>query len=185
MSSIRNKYFWFGQVRQNPGMHGKGRFSKKSEYGKQLMEKQKMRFTFGITEKQCRNYYTEAARRPGDTGFILLQLLELRIDNVLFRSGIATTRMQARQMISHGNFMLNGQRVTVPSITVKPGDVIQVREKMKKSTLYSDPEKSKYTPPSWLKVDAKAKQIEVERLPAEDDVERMIEKQLIVEFYSK
>lgn len=168
-----------------PGMHGKKRFSKPTEFGKQLAEKQKIRFMYGITERQCRNYYRKAATQKGDTGMSFMQYLERRLDNVIFRAGFAVTRFQSRQMAAHGIFMMNGHRVDIPSIEVKEGDVFEVRAKKQNSKLFEELEKTKTIAPPWLKVDLKEKRIEIVRLPAPDDFEKLASPQMIVEFYSK
>lgn len=168
-----------------PGMHGKGFFKKPSEYGVQLAEKQKARILFGISEKQFRNYFKKASKKQGETGQNLLRLLERRLDNVIYVSGFAVTRMQARQMVNHGHFMINGRRVDIPSILIKPGDKIELVSKMKKSPLYSGLEKIKDYSPKWLKVDLKSISVEVLSLPEDDDLEKSINSQLIVEFYSR
>lgn len=156
---------------------------KSSEYGTQLLEKQKARFMFGISEKQFERYFEKALHSQGVTGAELLRSLERRLDNVIYRAGLAQTRPQARQMASHGHFELNGHKVTVPSIAVRPGDVITLRKKMETSPLYvgfGEVESLK-----WLKIDAKKKTVTVERLPEEDELERTIAVQLIVEYYSR
>ena len=169
-----------------PGMHGaKSTFSKSSEYGTQLSEKQKARILFGISEKQFRNYVLKATKMPGETGENLLRFLELRLDNVIYVAQFAVTRMQARQMASHGHFKLNGKRVDIPSILVHPGDKIELASKMKESHLYSGLEKLKDYAPKWLKVDLKKVAIEVVALPEKDELEKSIDPQLIVEFYSR
>lgn len=170
-----------------PGMHGQGRFTKKTEYAKQLMEKQKARLMFGLTEKQFRRYYQKAERSPEVTGDQLLTLLERRLDNLLYRAGFAITRAQARQMVSHGLFSFNGKRVTVPSIQVRVGDVLEIRPKNGDSPLFTEVKtgKEKIKPPSWLKADTKKLSIEVIALPEREDLEQIIESHLIVEFYSK
>lgn len=170
-----------------PGMHGGKRGSKMSEYGKQLREKQKAKRMFCLSEKQFRRNYDRATRMKGVTGDNLLGLLERRLDNVVYRSGIALTRMQARQFVSHGLFMVNGRRVTVPSILIKVGDVIEVRTKSSKSKVFDHnaEEQGDYTAPKWLKVSAKDRTIEVVALPEADDYESAINSQLIVEFYSR
>jgi small subunit ribosomal protein S4 len=168
-----------------PGVHGKGRFRKKSEYGKQLIEKQKTRFAFGITEKQFRRYYEKAERSTEITGQQLLKLLELRADNVVYRAGLARTRPQARQMVNHGLLKLNGQRISTPSIALKVGDKITVRPKTKNSNLFEGIDKQKDESPKWLKVDLSNLSIEIIADPDKDDFEGMIDPQLIVEYYSK
>lgn len=168
-------------------MHGQGRFSKKSEYSKQLAAKQMARLMFGLSEKQFHRYYVKADRSSEVTGQQLLRLLELRLDNVLFRAGFGTTRAQCRQMISHGLLNLNGSRVTVPSIQVRIGDKIEVRKKSSTSPLFAELKagKSKIKPPSWLKSDLKNLTVEVLAIPNSDELEQSIDNQLIVEFYSK
>ncbi len=170
-----------------PGMHGGKRLGKMTEYAKQLREKQKARRMFGISEKQFKRYFDKADRSKAVTGDKLLQLLELRLDNVLFRSGIALTRMQARQFVSHGLFSLNGQRVNVPSIEVKAGDIIEVRANRKKSPVFTKnkEEMDSYDAPDWLKVDTGAIKIEITALPEVKHFEQMINTQPIVEFYSR
>ena len=169
-----------------PGAHGtRASFRKLSEYGVQLNEKQKARMLFGISEKQFRNYFKKASKMPGETGENLLRLLELRLDNVIYVSQFAVTRMQARQMVTHGHFRLNGRRVDVPSILVRPGDKIELIEKQKDSPLYSGLDKLKDYSPKWLKVDLKKVSTGVFSVPEKDDLEKSIDSQLIVEFYSR
>lgn len=169
-----------------PGAHGgRASFKKSSEYGLQLEEKQKTRFLFGISEKQFRNYFKKASKQSGETGQNLLRFLERRLDNVIYVSQFAVTRMQARQMVSHGHFLLNGRRVDIPSILVKPGDKIELAPKVKNSPLYSGLEKLKDYSPKWLKVDLKNVSTEVLSLPENDDLEKSVDSQLIVEFYSR
>lgn len=167
-----------------PGVHG-SKFTKKSEYGRQLDEKQKARFVFGLSEKQMQNYFAKASSQAGDTGQNLLRLFERRIDNVIYISQFAVTRMQARQMVSHGHFKVNGRRVDIPSIVVRPGDKIELLTKHADSTLYSGLDKLKDYSPKWLKVDLKKFAVEVLALPEKDDLEKSIDSQLIVEFYSR
>lgn len=169
-----------------PGMHGHARRGKDSEYKKQLLEKQKLRFMYGITERQLRNYYKKAASGKESTGIALLKLLERRLDNVIYRAGLAKTRAQARQMASHGLFTLNGRRVSVPSIQVREGDVLEVREKSKASALFNEVKEEKnFDHARWLKSDQKALKAEVAALPEEEDLDKLIETNLIIEFYSK
>lgn len=170
-----------------PGVHGAGRRGKASEYKKQLMEKQKLRFMYGLTERQLRNNYRRAASSKNDTtGVALLKSLERRLDNVIFRSGLAQTRAQARQMVNHGLFMLNGRRVTIPSILVREGDKIEVREKSKNSPLFAAAKEEKELGNArWIKTDQKALTVEVTALPEEDDLDKLIQTNLIIEFYSK
>lgn len=169
-----------------PGIHGqRAPFGKLSEYGMQLNEKQKARMLFGISEKQFRNYFRKASKMAGETGENLLRLLELRLDNVIYVSQFAVTRMQARQMVTHGHFRLNGRRVDIPSILVRPGDKIELIEKMKDSPLYSGLDKLKDYSPKWLNVNLKNVAVDVFSFPERDDLEKSIDSQLIVEFYSR
>lgn len=170
-----------------PGLHGGKRLGKMTEYAKQLREKQKAKRMFGLSEKQFRRTFDKASAMSGITGENMLQLLERRLDNVLFRSGFAATRMQARQFASHGLFMLNGRRIDVPSVQLRVGDVIEVRPKSKNSPVFKKnlEDLGKADAPTWLKVDAKKLQIEVTDLPAVQHFEQAIESQMIVEFYSR
>lgn len=170
-----------------PGMHGQSHTGKKSEYGKQLLEKQKARYMFGINERQFVRYYERADRSASVTGEQLLRFLELRLDNVMFRAGIGATRPHARQMISHGLFTLNGRRVTIPSIQVKVGDKIQIRTKSLNSPMFNELKhgKSKIKPPSWLNADTKTLTVEVLAMPEAHELEQAISSHMIVEFYSK
>lgn len=168
-----------------PGVHGKGRFSKPTEFGKQLLEKQKIRFVYGLSERQCRNYYLEASKRKEDTGKTFMTLLEQRLDNVLYRAGFAVTRMQARQMVNHGLFLVKGRRITTPSYRVKIGDTFEVRTKNKNSPMLQELDKKKYKPPAWLNVDFIEIKGEIIRLPEAMEFEQILNPQAIVEFYSK
>ncbi len=169
-----------------PGMHVKGRRGKDSEYKKQLLEKQKLRFMYGITERQLRNYYKKAASSKEATGIALLTLLERRLDNAIYRAGFAKTRAQARQMVSHGLFTLNGRRVTIPSIQVREGDAIAVRPKSAESSLFDAVREAKeFESARWIKSNQKNISAELAELPKEEDLEKLIQTNLIVEFYSK
>lgn len=169
-----------------PGQHGRSGFKSLSEYGKQLFEKQKARFMYGITEKQFRKYYQKADRVEGITGKKLLEFLERRLDNVIFRAGLANSRRQARQIATHGHMELNGRRVDIPSIEVNVGDVLTVRPKSQKSPLFDEAKQTKKpVHPKWMEVDYGKLSIKVVGLPEDDDLEQLIDSQLIVEFYSK
>lgn len=169
-----------------PGMHGANRTGKASEYKKQLLEKQKLRFMYGLTEKQLRNYYLKASRTKGATGLEIMKMIERRLDNVIYRAGFAKTRSQARQMINHGNFTMNNRRVSIPSIQVREGDKIEVRERLKASTLYTIvKEEKEFDHARWLKSDQHGLKTEVAALPEETDLDQLIDTQLIVEYYSK
>lgn len=172
-----------------PGQHSGGRQSKPSLYQIQLREKQKVRRLYGLLEKQFAKLMKEASRRDGLSGENLLQLLELRLDNAVYRSGLATSRRAARQLVGHGHFELNGRRVDIPSIRVKAGDVITVRAKSTKSGYFSAIDdvvaNSIQGPLSWLKSDTKKLKIEITGLPKREEAEPEINEQLIVEYYSR
>ncbi|MBI5413085.1 30S ribosomal protein S4 [Candidatus Peregrinibacteria bacterium] len=168
-----------------PGMHGKDQRAKKSDYAKQLREKQKTRRIFGVSEKQIRKYYRVALAAPVASGEELIRQLESRLDNIVFRIGLASTRRQARQMVSHGMFNLNGRRIKVPSVQLETGDKFEVRQKSKTSALFADMSKKKINPPSWLKLDTAALTGEVIGKAAKGDLEASIEPQMIIEFYSR
>ena len=181
---------WLTKNSNPPGMHGAARKRKSlGEYALQLREKQKVRRTYGLLEKQFAKLMNEASRRPGLAGENLLQLLELRLDNAVYRAGFATSRRAARQLVSHGHFMLNGRRVDIPSIRLKPGDEITVRPKSVKSGYFSQINdvygNSIQGSLSWLKGDIKKLQISVTGLPKREEAEADINEQLIVEYYSR
>ncbi|KTF09381.1 30S ribosomal protein S4 [Pseudoalteromonas sp. H105] len=169
-----------------PGQHGarKGRLS---DYGLQLREKQKVRRIYGVLEKQFRNYYKEAARLKGNTGENLLQLLEQRLDNVVYRMGFASTRAEARQLVSHKAVLVNGRVVNIPSFVIAPEDVVVIREKSKTqariiAALELAEQREK---PTWVEVDGKKMEGNFKRLPERSDLSADINEQLIVELYSK
>jgi small subunit ribosomal protein S4 len=172
-----------------PGQHSGGRQSKPSLYQIQLREKQKVRRLYGLLERQFAKLMKEASRRPGLAGENLLQLLELRLDNTVYRSGMATSRRAARQLVGHGHFMLNDRRVDIPSIRVKAGDVITVRPQSAKSGYFAQIDdivaNSVQGPLSWMKSDHKKLKIEVTGLPKREEAETDINEQLIVEYYSR
>jgi len=173
-----------------PGQHAHGRPGKQSLYATQLREKQKVRRTYGLMEKQFARLMDEATRqREGLAGENLLQLLEQRLDNAVYRAGFATSRRAARQLVGHGHFMLNGRRVDIPSIRLKPGDTLVVRPKSTKSGYFSQIDDivkdSIQGPLSWLKSDAKKLTIDVTGLPKREEAEADINEQLIVEYYSR
>lgn len=172
-----------------PGEHADMRVRGGSLYLTQLREKQKVRRLYGLLEKQFAKLMKESAKADGLTGENLLQYLERRADNVVYRAGFATTRRQARQLVSHGHFMLNGRRIDIPSIRLKPGDVLEVRPKSQKSEYFKNLDnivKSTSTNPlSWLKSDPKQMKIEITGLPKREEAEAGINEQLIVEYYSR
>ena len=171
-----------------PGQHGAraGR-KKKSDYGIMLAEKQKLRFMYGVLEGQFRKYYAEAARRRGVTGDILLQLLELRLDNVIYRLNYANTRAAARQMVSHGHVLVNGKKVNIPSYSCKPGDVVTVAAKARSQALANRCVElaANATAPEWLEQDANKLSAKVSRIPTVEEIAPIVNVQLIVELYSR
>jgi len=168
-----------------PGEHGRGRV-RESDYLIQLREKQKLRTMYGVLEKQFRNYYKQAAKRGGITGDTLLQLLEQRLDNVVWRSGLTATRPQARQMVNHGHFMVNGRKVDIPSYQVKPGDEVSVKASSSDLIMIQHAVDTQGRPISdWLSVDVDSRKITVNAQPRRDQIDTDINEQLIVELYSK
>ena len=160
---------------------------KQSEYGLQLTEKQKVKFIYGMLEKQFRKYYELAVKMPGITGENLLQILESRLDNVIFRLGLANTRRESRQMVSHGHILVNGKRLDIPSYRVKVGDVITLKESTKSSDRMKDivEANSTRTVPKWLDMDKNTLSGKVIALAARDDIDFEVAEHLIVELYSK
>ena len=169
-----------------PGQHGRSRI-KESEYLLQLQEKQKARFTYGVMEKQFVRYYKEAARRSGKTGANLLVILESRLDNVVYRAGLARTRRQARQLVSHGHFTVNGKNINVPSYKVTQYDIIDVRDRSKKMEWFEDAQDALIDAnvPAWLQVVPDTLRILVHQLPERAQIDIPLQEQLIVELYSK
>ncbi|MCT2587294.1 30S ribosomal protein S4 [Actinophytocola gossypii] len=169
-----------------PGQHGRGRI-KESEYLLQLQEKQKARYTYGVLEKQFRRYYEQAARTKGKTGEALLQLLESRLDNVVYRAGLARTRRQARQLVSHGHFLVNGKKVNVPSYQVSKFDIIDVKPKSVNTLPFVVAKESfgDRPIPGWLQVVQSNLRVLVHQLPERAQIDVPVQEQLIVEFYSK
>ena len=160
---------------------------KQSEYGMQLSEKQKVKFIYGVLEKQFHRYYEKAERKRGITGEIMLQELERRLDNVVFRMGFASTRREARQLVNHGHFTVNGKRCNVPSAQVKPGDVIAVCEKSRSSVKFKAliEEYGKKTMPKWIERTAESFEGKIVAMPARDDIDYEVSENLIVEHYSR
>ena len=169
---------------KNPGGQ---RRTKKSEYAMQLTEKQKVKFVYGILEKQFRMYYEKAARAEGNTGEVLLSLIERRLDNVVYRLGFAATRREARQLVNHGHYTVNGKRVNIPSYLVKTGDVIAVCEKSSSNNSFKKLKEDDafIAAPKWLDRDKNTLTGKVLALPARDDIDFEIAEHLIVELYSK
>ncbi len=170
-----------------PGQHGPGSRIRLSEYGTQLKEKQKVKRTYGIAELQMRNYFEEAHRRGGETGSNFVQLLESRLDNVVYRLGIGTSRSHARQLVVHGQILINGKKVTIPSYGVRVGEVITVREKITAAPQFQDRLKSAKNAsiPSWLSRDENAFKGTVVNTPQGADLQSGFNLQLLVEYYSR
>jgi small subunit ribosomal protein S4 len=169
-----------------PGMHGRGR-TKDSEYSQQLKEKQKARFAYGVLEKQFRRYYEEATRSSGKTGDMLLQILESRLDNVVYRAGFAATRRQARQLVVHGHFLVNGHKVNVPSFRVTAQDIIDVKQKSLElhPLIVAREVHGEREVPAWLDARPNQMRILVHQLPTREQIVVDVTEQLIVELYSK
>ncbi|MFT4582645.1 MAG: small subunit ribosomal protein S4 [Gammaproteobacteria bacterium] len=175
------------QLEKPPGQHGDSRGRRQSDYALQLREKQKLRYMYGVLEKQFRNYYKAAARRKGATGENLLQMLEQRLDNVVYRMGFGCTRSEARQLVSHKAILVNGQLVNIPSYQVSPKDVIAVREKARKQVRIQDSLAiaEQLGLPDWLEVDSKKMEGLFKVAPERGDLPADINESLVVELYSK
>lgn len=170
-----------------PGQHGHGRSRKPTEYGLQLREKQKAKRIYGVLEKQFHNYFEKAERQSGITGENLLVMLERRMDNVVFRMGFASSRKEARQLISHGHFTINGKKASIPSILVGIGDVIEVKEKSKESPKFKEiqAQAGYRTAPKWIEADPENMRGRILAFPEREDIEATIAEHLIVELYSR
>ena len=167
-----------------PGQHGQAR-KKQSEYGIQLREKQKAKRFYGVQETQFRNLFDKAAQRTGKTGENLMILLETRLDNVVFRLGFAASRKEARQLVTHGHFTVNGKKADIPSMEVKAGDVIAVKEKSQSSPKFKEIKEMSITVPAWMAVDVNKLEGKVVAMPRREDIDTPIAEHLIVELYSK
>jgi small subunit ribosomal protein S4 len=169
-----------------PGEHGRNR-PKENEYLLQIREKQKARRIYGILERQFHNYYTEASRTRGRTGEALLQILESRLDNVVYRAGFAKSRDMARQLVRHGHILVNGHKVDIPSYRVSPSDIVEVAAKSRDLTPFvvARAEAGERTPPAWLEVIPDKMRVLVHALPARTQIDTLVQEQLIVEYYSK
>ena len=176
------------RLNQMPGVHGKGKKAGVgvTGYGKQLAEKQKAKIVYGMREKQFRRYVTEATRQTGDSGYNLLRMLETRLDNVIYRMGFAITRAQARQLVTHNMFLLNGKRMNIPSHLVKVGDVVSLKESKSKKKFFENisDKLAKAELPSWVSVDANKKTGKILNLPKDMDFEKVFDVKMIIEFYS-
>lgn len=169
-----------------PGQHGQ-RYRKLSDYGVQLREKQKVRHIYGILERQFRRYFYEADRRKGITGEVLLQLLETRLDNIVYRMGFAADRRKARQFVSHGHFLVNGKKVNIPSYTVKGGDIVEVKESSRDIPEIVDSlSKAEHRGiPPWIELDSANMRGKVLHIPSREEIQLPVQEQLIIELYSK
>ncbi len=167
-----------------PGQHGLAR-KKVSEYGRQLREKQKVKRIYGVQEGQFREYYEKADRMKGITGENMLSLLERRLDNVIYRMGIGGSRAQARQLVNHGHFLVNGKKVNVPSFIVKVGDVVTVKESKTSNKYFEAVKATKVNTPKWLEFDPEKLQGKILALPVREDIDSQISEHMIVELYSK
>jgi small subunit ribosomal protein S4 len=167
-----------------PGQHGQNP-QRVSEYGVQLREKQKAKIIYGLMERQFRRYYEIASKKVGATGDALMQMLEFRLDNIVYRSGFALTRPQARQLVSHGFFEVNGQKVNIPSYQVKVGDEIKVRANKKDKGYFKNVNLATATTPEWIALDAKNYSTKVLSKPTKDQLDSTLNTQLIVEYYSR
>lgn len=170
-----------------PGIHGKTRRGRLSEFGQQLVEKQKVKLTYGVREQQFKNYFLRSQREKGDTRRNLMRHLEMRFDNLIFRAGLAKSRSLARQIVSHRHILIDGQTVNIPSFEVKKGQVIALKEKTKKTALFEniEPVLKNYQPPSWLVLDKGKLEIKVVDAPQESELGDLAPISLIVEFYSR
>jgi len=175
------------RLNQAPGVHGlKRRRGSASSFGKQLLEKQKAKIVYGLRERQFRRYMEEASRKKGDSGVMLQRLLEMRLDNVVYRLGFATTRAQARQLVSHGMFFVNGKKLNIPSHIVRVGDEVAIRDNKKDKGIFHGLSErlAQYELPGWLSVDAAGLSGKVLNEPQEADFDKVFDVKLIVEYYS-
>lgn len=181
-----NKAKYYDRRPYPPGEHGRRRI-RETDYLIQMREKQKMRQIYGVLEKQFRRYYREAARSKGITGDTLLQFLECRLDNVVYRSGFARTRPQARQMVNHGHFRVNGRKVDIPSYRVRAGDVVTIKDRSRDSIVIRQALDTlgERLAPGWLEVNPDDRQITVSQIPNRSQIDTEVQEQLVVELYSK
>lgn len=179
----------FSSIRKNypPGQHGDSRRSKLSNYGIQLREKQRIKYLYGVLEKQFRNYFKKAAKKDGPTGDNLLIMLESRLDNTIYRLGLASTRSAARQIVSHKHILINNKIVNIPSYNLSAGDIIKVRDKSKKNIVFQESMRRIQgdNPMPWLSLDKSKLEGVFEQLPERQQIEEPVNEQLVVELYSK
>ncbi len=170
-----------------PGVHGKSRRRALSEFGSQLLEKQKIKFTYGLTEKKLRKYFKEAKQKKGVTGDLLLSALEKRLDNAIYRSGLASSRTIARQLVNHGHFLVNNKKVDIPSYSVKIGDNITIKSKNRSKTIFIDliNRLKKHEEPFWLEVDKKNLEVVIKSEPKNDDLPKNFSINMVIAYYSK
>ena len=180
-----NKAKYFDRRPYPPGQHGRGRI-RESQYQIQLREKQKLRFMYGVLEKQFRKYYKNAAKKSGITGTNLLVILETRLDNVVYRAALANTRPQARQLVNHGHFLVNGKKVDIPSYEVRAGDVVTVKERSKDILpIQHAIDTVGRQVPEWITVNTGERSITIDAMPSREMIDTDIKEQLLVELYSK
>ena len=184
VTDLSNRKLTSSMRQSASGQHGAAR-KKLSDYAIHLNEKQKIRLTYLVSEKQFAKYYTEAARKSGVTGTILLQLLESRLDNVIFRSGLAITRKQARQIVNHGHVLVNGKRVDIPSYLVKPQDVVTIKSKSNEFVKNVVESIDMSIAPAWMTIDKAAQKVTFDRIPEREELDPDFREQLVIEYYSK
>ena len=184
VKEVSNRKLTSSMTQKHSGQHGAAK-KKLSDYAVHLNEKQKIRFTYLVTEKQFARYYKNAARKTGVTGTILLQMLESRLDNLLFRAGFAITRKQARQIVNHGHVLVNGKKVDIPSYLVKPQDVITVKQKSAEFVKNVSEMIDMAINPAWLTIDKAAQKITYDRIPEREELDPEFKEQLVIEYYSK
>lgn len=179
------KKYNYAKKNYAPGQHGQLKVRKLSEYGKQLAEKQKVRFMFNLTEKQMRNYYKKATKSSNVSDEEFMKLIETRLDNIIYRAGFAKTRAQARQIVNHSLMSVNGKKMNIPSMNMEVGDKFEVKERAKNMPLFQETTKLKDSAPRWLSLDFKKLSGEVIAMPKKDDFEKIIDTKLVIEYYSK
>lgn len=184
VKEVSNRKLTSSMRQTHSGQHGAAK-KKLSDYAVHLNEKQKIRLTYLVTEKQFAKYYNNAARKTGVTGTILLQMLESRLDNVLFRAGFAITRKQARQIVNHGHVLVNGKKVDIPSYLVKPQDVVTVKQRSAEFVKNVSEMIDMAINPAWITIDKAAQKITFDRIPEREELDPEFKEQLVIEYYSK